>query len=123
MNRLRIAFLAFCVLMAQVAQAQVSRPNPSATPQPDPNKGVGVPHAVGTPACSDQSLFFFGDSTGRCIYACTDGKTTIVAGVACSLPTVAATLPIATATPTPTQTPTPTATPTLTPTPTPTATA
>lgn len=100
------------VLTAAPVFAQVFRPNPSPTPQPDPAKILGVPQPAGTPVCGDGMVGTFGDA--RCLYACTDGRTTILAGTACTFPTVAATLPIATATPTPTPTRTPTPIPTAT---------
>jgi len=120
----RFLFVAFAALalVAQGASAQVSRPHATATPQPDKTSGhSGLPrYAVGA-SCGNTDEYFFGDTVG-CIYACTDGRIVIVAGVACVLPTVAATI-ATTPTPTVTVTPTVTATPTLTPTPTPTATA
>lgn len=97
-----------------VAHAQVSRPHPSATPQVDPaRKGMGVPRPSAAPTCGNLDEFFYGDLQG-CIYACTDGRTTIVAGVTCVLPTAAATV-ATTATPTLTASATPTPTVTSTP--------
>lgn len=113
MTRLFIAFVGVLTLCS-VASAQVSRPRPSATPQIDPARGMGVPQPSARPTCGNTNSFFYGDRNG-CIYACSDGATTIVAGVTCVFPTSAATIA-------PTATPTVTATPTLTPTPTVTAT-
>lgn len=123
-----IAFIlaALFLSLALPVGAQVSRPNPSATPQPQ-RKGVGIAQ-IGTPVptCAPNVDFLFADTAG-CIYACAGTSRDLVAGNAsCGFPTGALTAtPTATATPTPTRTPTPTPTntPTRTPTPTPTATA
>lgn len=116
-----VIFVALAYLWgASAALAQVSRPNPSATPKPDQTAGrLGVPRPSARPTCGDTDAFFFGDPQG-CTYSCNDGRTTIVGGVTCVFPTAASTVAL---TPTPTVTVTPTATATATVTPTPTVTA
>lgn len=121
MKRALLALALACLWGSAPAYAQVSRPRATATPQIDPaRKGLGVPRPSAAPTCANKDVFLYGDQQG-CLYACTDGRSTILAGVTCVLPTVAATI-IPTATPTLTATPTPTATVTATPTVTPTLT-
>lgn len=114
MRRL-LAAVAVC-LVAATANAQVSRPNPTATPQVD-TKGYGFPEfATPAPACVAGSNFCFADTTG-CIYCCAGAARRLVAASegSCAMATGA---PTATPTVTVTPTPTVTATATLTPTPT-----
>lgn len=112
--------------LAGTANAQVSRPRATATPQVD-TKGYGFPEfATPAPACVAGSNFCFADTTG-CIYCCAGAARRLVAASegSCAMPTGAPTAtPTVTATPTPTvtATATPTATETATPTPTVTAT-
>lgn len=85
------------------AQAQVSRPNPSATAQAD--KGVaGLPKPSPFPTCVAGKAFQFADTNG-CIYACAGAKMVVVARPltnTCAVPTTGATAtPTATITATP----------------------
>lgn len=112
-------------LVASTANAQVSRPNPSATPQIDPSRLLGLPRPTVYPDCQTGAVGLHGSAQDRCIYACAQFTRHRLAGAGCVVPT---SLPTATVSPTPTQTATPTptvtatatatATATLTPTPT-----
>lgn len=102
MRRIGIALAAGGLLFAQVVGAQVSRPNPSPTPQVDPNVLAALPRPSAKPTCIDRSAGFVADPNG-CVYMCSDGAFTLLA--ACSgaaFPTA-----LSTATPAPTVTPTP----------------
>lgn len=93
------------------AHAQVSRPATTATPQPDPARGLGVPQPATAPSCVAGDATLYSDSSGN-IYACAGAsrKLVVAAGVAPAFPTATVTAtPTATATATPT--PTVTATP------------
>lgn len=125
-RRLTIA-MAVVLALCSAAEAQVSRPRATRTPQRD-TKGFGMPElATPAPGCTPGSNYMFADTNG-CIYACAGSSRVLVAAAAggCAMPTGALTAtPTVTATPTPTatvtatRTATPTPTLTVTPTPTP----
>ena len=98
--------LAWCgaICCYDTAQAQVSRPNPTATPQADPAAGFGVPQPSAAPSCAAGGATLYGDLNGN-IYACAGTSRVLVArGGAAVFATATAT---ATVTPTPTVTATP----------------
>jgi len=87
----RLAVAAFVLFLgASTAEAQVSRPNPTVTPQLDTigvgGGGFGLPKPSAAPTCGNTDAKVYGDPTG-CVYACSDGRVTILSGVTCAFPT------------------------------------
>lgn len=114
------------IIFEPVTEAQVSRPHPIATVAPEPLQMLGVPRISVSPGSCSTDVGLFGDVDPGCLYLCSNGGLSVLAGTSCTTFSTATPTATATATPTVTATPTPTvtATPTetLTPTPTPTET-
>ena len=78
-------------LASSPAEAQISRPNPTATAKADPARILGVPQPSAMPTCGNAAVGLYADPNG-CVYACTDGQRTILAGTTCVFPTPQATV-------------------------------
>lgn len=82
----------WCTSGSREASAQVSRPAPTATPKSDTNLAVvGLPKPSAAPTCGNTDAKLYGDPTG-CVYACSDGRISILNGVTCAFPTPQATV-------------------------------
>lgn len=91
MNRILCLTLVGLGLCATVVQAQVSRPNPVPTAQADKPRILGIPQPSAMPTCGNAAVGLYADPEG-CVYACTDGQRTILAGTTCVFPTPQATV-------------------------------
>lgn len=90
MNARRFVAAASLVLwLGGVAEAQISRPNPTATPQSDIAAGLGLPRPTTAPSCALGEAKLFADQNG-CSYLCSTGRVSIlgvVTGITCLFPT------------------------------------